>query len=69
MLQYFVTSKGLEDMLLILSIAFMPSVLALICAFYALRLPDDSKRSAGTYREGRNSGTRVSSVFNPCPAN
>jgi hypothetical protein len=45
MLQYFVTSKGLEDMLFILSIAFMPSVLALICAFYALRLPDDSKRS------------------------
>ena len=45
MLQYFVTSKGLEDMLFILGIAFMPSVLALMCAFYALRLPDDSKRS------------------------
>jgi hypothetical protein len=45
MLQYLVTSKGLEDMLFILSIAFMPSVLALMCAFYALRLPDDTKGS------------------------
>jgi len=45
MLQYFVTSKGLEDILYILSIAFMPSVLALMCAFYALGLPDESKRS------------------------
>jgi hypothetical protein len=45
MLQYFVTSKGLEDMLFILSIAFMPSVLALMCAFYALGLPDKSKHS------------------------
>jgi hypothetical protein len=35
----------MEDMLLILSIAFMPSVLGLMCAFYALRLPDESKRS------------------------
>jgi hypothetical protein len=45
MLQYFVTSKGLEDMLSILSIVFMPSVLALMCAFYALGMPDESKRS------------------------
>ena len=45
MLQYFVTSKGLEDMLFILSIAFMPSVLGLMCAFYALGLPDESKGS------------------------
>jgi hypothetical protein len=45
MLQYFVTSKGLEDMLFILSIAFFPSVLGLMCAFFALRLPDESKRS------------------------
>jgi hypothetical protein len=46
MLQYLVTSKGLEDMLFILSIAFMPSVLALMCAFFALGLPDESKRSS-----------------------
>jgi len=45
MLQYLVTSKGMEDMLLILSIAFMPSVLGLMCAFLALGLPDESKRS------------------------
>jgi hypothetical protein len=45
MFQYFVTSKGLEDMLFILSIAFMPSVLGLMCAFYALGLPDESKGS------------------------
>jgi hypothetical protein len=45
MLQYFVTSKGLEDMLSILGIAFMPSVLGLMCAFYALGLPDEHKGS------------------------
>jgi hypothetical protein len=45
MLQYLVTSKGLEDMLFILSIAFMPSVVGLMCAFYALGLPDESKGS------------------------
>jgi hypothetical protein len=45
MLQYIVTSKGLEDVVFILSIAFMPSVLGLMCAFFALRLPDESKRS------------------------
>jgi hypothetical protein len=48
MLQYFVTSKGLEDVLFILSIAFMPSVLGLICAFYALGLPDESNGSNRT---------------------
>jgi hypothetical protein len=45
MLQYFITGKGLEDMLFILSMAFMPSVLGLMCAFFALGLPDESKRS------------------------
>ena len=45
MLQYLVTSKGMEDMLLILSIAFMPSVLGLMCAFLALGLPDEGKGS------------------------
>jgi hypothetical protein len=45
MLQYLVTSKGLEDMLFILSVAFMPSVLGLMCAFFALGLPDERKRS------------------------
>ena len=44
MLQYLVTSKGMEDMLFILSIAFMPGVLALLCAFLALGLPEDRKR-------------------------
>jgi hypothetical protein len=52
MLQYLVTSKGLEDMLFILSIAFMPSVLALMCAFYALRLPMTPKVPTGTCRIG-----------------
>ena len=32
-------------MLFILSIVFMPSVLGLMCAFYALQLPDDTKGS------------------------
>jgi hypothetical protein len=32
-------------MLFILSIAFMPSVLGLMCAFYALGLPDENKPS------------------------
>ena len=36
-------SKDLDDVLLILSIAFMPSVIGLLCAFFALGLPDDSK--------------------------
>jgi hypothetical protein len=45
MLQYLVTSNGMEDMLFILGIAFMPSVLGLMCAFYALGLPDESKPS------------------------
>jgi hypothetical protein len=58
MLQYFVTSKGLEDMLFILSIAFMPSVLALLCAFLALGLPDDSKRQSGLKRSDRNLSDR-----------
>jgi len=52
MLQYFVTSKGLEDMLFILSIAFMPSVVGLVCAFYALGLPDESQGSGRNLRDG-----------------
>jgi hypothetical protein len=51
MLQYLVTSKGLEDMLFILSIAFMPSVVGLMCAFYALGLPDESKGSNRNLRD------------------
>ena len=43
MLQTFLMSKDLDDVLLILSIAFMPSVIGLLCAFFALGLPDDSK--------------------------
>lgn len=44
MLQSFLTSDGLDNMLFILSIALMPSIVGLLLAFYALRLPDDSKR-------------------------
>ena len=54
MLQYLVTSKGLEDVLYIISIAFMPSVLALMCAFFALGLPDESKRSNRSLSERPN---------------
>jgi len=31
-------------MVLILSIALTPSIIALLLAFYSLRLPDDSRR-------------------------
>jgi hypothetical protein len=44
MLQSFLASEGLDDMVLILSIALMPSIIALLLAFYSLRLPDDSRR-------------------------
>ncbi len=44
MLQSFLTTNGVDNMLLILSIALTPSILGLLLAFYALRLPDDSQR-------------------------
>ena len=44
MLHSFLTTDGLDDMVLILSIAMMPSIIGLLLAFYALRLPDDSRR-------------------------
>jgi hypothetical protein len=43
MLQAFLSSEGLDDMALILSITLMPSVLALLLASFALTLPEDSK--------------------------
>lgn len=44
MLQSFLASEGLDDMVLILSIALLPSIIAVLLAFYSLRLPDDSRR-------------------------
>ena len=44
MLQSFLTSDGLDNMLSILGIALTPSIIALLLAFYALRLPDDTRR-------------------------
>ena len=44
MLHSLLTADGVDDLVLILSIASMPSIIALLLAFYALRLPDDSRR-------------------------
>jgi hypothetical protein len=44
MLHSLLTTDGLDDMVFILSIALMPSIIGLLLAFYALRLPDDSRR-------------------------
>jgi hypothetical protein len=44
MLHSFVTTDGLDNMLAILSIALTPSIIGLLLAFYALRLPDDNRR-------------------------
>jgi hypothetical protein len=44
MLHWFLATDGVDDMVLILSIALMPSIVALLLAFYSLRLPDDSRR-------------------------
>jgi hypothetical protein len=47
MLQSFLLTKGLDaddvEMLAILSAAFMPSIVGLLLALFALWLPDDSK--------------------------
>jgi hypothetical protein len=47
MLQSFLLTKGLDagdvEMLAILSAAFMPGIVGLLLAFFALWLPDDSK--------------------------
>jgi hypothetical protein len=47
MLQSFLLTKGLEaddvEMLAILSAAFMPSIVGLLLAFFALWLPEDGK--------------------------
>jgi len=47
MLQSFFLTKGLDaedvEMLAILSAAFMPSIVGLLLALFALWLPDDSK--------------------------
>ena len=44
MLQSFLAANGIDDVLLILSIAMMPSIIGVLLAFYALRLPDNSRR-------------------------
>jgi len=44
MLHSFLTTDGVDDMAFILSIAMVPSIIALLLAFYALRLPDDGRR-------------------------
>jgi hypothetical protein len=44
MLQSFLASEGLDDMVFILSIALLPSIIALLLASFALTLPDESKR-------------------------
>ena len=49
MLQSFLLSKGLNadgEMLLILSAAFMPSIVGLLLAFFALWLPEDGHAAA-----------------------
>ncbi len=47
MLQSFFLTKGLDaddvEMLAILSVAFMPSIVGLLLALFALWLPDDGK--------------------------
>jgi hypothetical protein len=42
MLQAFLSSEGLDNMALILSIALMPSIFALLLASVALAFPEDS---------------------------
>jgi len=44
MLHVFQTTDGLDDIVFILSIALVPSIVAVLLAFYSLCLPDDSKR-------------------------
>jgi hypothetical protein len=44
MLQSFLSSEGLDDIALILSITLMPSIIALLLASFALAFPEDSKR-------------------------
>ena len=44
MLQSFLSSEGLDNMALILSITLMPSIVALLAASFALAFPEDSKR-------------------------
>jgi len=43
MLQSFLSSDGVDNMALILSITLMPSTIALLLASLALAFPDDSK--------------------------
>jgi len=42
MLQAFLSSEGLDNMALILSITLMPSIFALLLASVALAFPEDS---------------------------
>jgi hypothetical protein len=44
MLQSFLSSEGLDNMALILSITLMPSIVALLLASVALAFPEDGKR-------------------------
>jgi hypothetical protein len=44
MLQSFLSSDGLDNMALILSITLMPSIVALLLASFALAFPEDSSR-------------------------
>jgi hypothetical protein len=44
MLQTFLSSQGLDNMALILSITLLPSIVALLAASVALAFPEDSKR-------------------------
>jgi hypothetical protein len=44
MLQSFLATNGVDNLLLILSIALTPSIIGILLAFYALRLPDESQR-------------------------
>jgi hypothetical protein len=44
MLQSFLSSEGLDNMALILSITLTPSIVALLLASFALAFPEESSR-------------------------
>ena len=44
MIQSFLSSDGIDNIALILSITLLPSIIALLLASFALAFPDDSKR-------------------------
>jgi len=44
MLQAFLSSEGLDNMALILSITLLPSIVALLAASFALALPEENSK-------------------------